>query len=824
MNPFKKLFGYYATYHAHGRPLLKYIGIVGALTYVIFYLIRFTRPNPRPFDDVGLRLVVIILFTLLALRDHWPQKLRRFYLPYSYGALIFCMPFFNVYFSLERHGGVPAMSNCFIALTFLVMLTDWRNTIVMLVTGIALASAVYFGTHPDGYWPKDMLAQIPAYLIVLVGGGVFKLSEKQIDTEKARLASALAGSIAHEMRNPLGRILQSVRQMQGALPAPSSGSSHALTAAQADALYTGLAESEVAVKRGLQVISMTLDEVSERPAEGAALSYLSAADVTEQAVREFSYESDEERERVVIEVHEDFIFRGEETAYLFLLFNLIKNALYYAPQCPALRITISVQARQVCVRDTGPGIARDVLKTLFEPFRSVGKNRGTGLGLPYCQRIMKSFGGSIRCESELGRYTMFVLEFPPVSEAESEAHRRDAVDSARQLLAGRRILIVEDDAAQRVTSRHKLRPLDAVVDEAADGQRALELLARHAYALVLLDLNMPVMDGYALAEKIRQGEVPANRDVRIVAYTSEPAHVARVKVQKAGMDGFISKPAGQLPLLQALHNAMVEPRRTAGAQGPLAGRRIILADDSPYNRRAVAAYLRNAGAVVAEAGQGAAVLDLLRLGGADAVLMDLQMPGMSGAETAQAVRRSGGPWAGVPIVALTEHSDAAAMETAHSAGMNGFLVKPVEAGLLYETLLGVMGSGNAAQDIAGASGDCAGLLNIPRLDSYRRLGLLDELLADYVPEIARLVATLDRVAAARDLDAAIDALHSLLGMSGEAGALLLHQRVRQVYVPMLERREWPAEAGWVGQLAGLARRTEQALLAYAAASSRAGAV
>jgi CheY-like chemotaxis protein len=736
------------------------------------------------------------------------------------------MPFFNVYFSLERHGGVPAMSNCFIALTFLVMLTDWRNTIAMLLTGIALASGVYFATHPDGYWPKDMLAQIPAYLVVLVGGGVFKLSEKQIDAEKARLASALAGSIAHEMRNPLSRILQALRRMQGALPPPSHlGSPGALDAVEAETLYTGLAESELAVRRGLQVISMTLDEVSEKPMDSTAFSYLSAADVTEQAVREFSYDSEDDQARVSVDVTEDFTFRGDETAYLFVLFNLIKNSLYYVPQCPGLRVTISVGPQEVRVSDSGPGMSPHVLKGLFEPFRSVGKIRGTGLGLPYCKRVMQSFGGSIQCESELGRGTTFVLRFPAMSEAEGQAHRRAVLDKARDVFAGQRILIVEDDAAQRVTSQHKLRPLQALVDEAADGQRALELLARNSYALVLLDLNMPVMDGYTLAEKIRNGEVPMNRDVRIVAYTSEPAHVARVKVQKAGMDGFISKPAAQLPLLQALHNAMLEPRRNTGPGGPLAGRRIILADDSPYNRRAVAAYLRNAGAVVAEAGQGAAVLDLLRLGGADAVLMDLQMPGLSGTDAARAIRGSGEAWAGVPIVALTAHSDAAAMETAHSAGMNGFLVKPVEAGLLYETLLAAIGSSARAAEPASAPGaELPGLLNIPRLDSYRRLGLLDELLADYVPEIARLVATLNRVAIAREMEPTIDALHSLLGMSGEAGALLLHQRVRQVYVPMLERREWPSEPGWVGQLAGLARQTEQALLAYAADASRAGAV
>src|SRR6478672_11668660 len=84
LNPAKKLFRHYETYHAHERPLLKYIGAVGALAYAVFYLIRFAKPNPRPFDDLAMRLIVIVLFTMLAVRDRWPEHLKKYYLAYSY--------------------------------------------------------------------------------------------------------------------------------------------------------------------------------------------------------------------------------------------------------------------------------------------------------------------------------------------------------------------------------------------------------------------------------------------------------------------------------------------------------------------------------------------------------------------------------------------------------------------------------------------------------------------------------------------------------------------------------------------------------------------
>lgn len=831
MNWFSRVFAHYEAYHAYGPPRLKYMGYLGAITYVAFFFLRFTRSNPEVWDDIGFRLAAIGLFLGMGLKDHWPQRLRRYYIRYSYLVLLYCLPCFTVLVALERGGGVPAISNAFIVLCFLVMLTDWRNTLVMLAAGTGLAALWYGFTTPDPRVPMDLVAQLPAYALIVVGGNLFKFSTEQIDAErKLRATQGLAGSIAHELRHPLAQVRHSLQAMQRVLPAPGlSGQLAPIPPAEVDTLYRHLAHGEQAVQRGLQVISMTLDEVSARPLDTASFAYLSAAEVVAKAIDEYGYDSEDERAAVQVQVQDDFEFLGDETACLFVLFNLIKNALYYLRLQPGTRVWVTVGGRQVRVRDNGPGIAPEVLPTLFEPFRSVGKSGGTGLGLAYCQRVMKAFGGSIRCQSQPGAFTEFTLQFAPVGEQAREAHHARVLAQARAVLAGKRLLMVEDDAGQRAANRHKLQPVGLVVDEAADGQRALELLALHAYDLVLLDLNMPVLDGYQVAQRLRQGQAPTNRYVRIVAHTSEPAHVARVKTQRAGMDGFIAKPSAQLPLVQALVRTMARDGAAAAAHA-LAGRRILLADDSAYNRRAVAAYLREAGAEVAEVDHGQAVLQSLGAGpGFDAVLMDLGMPGMDGLATARAVRASRQPWSAVPIVALTAHSDAPAMQGARDAGMDGFLVKPVEARQLYEALGAVLAGGPAQpHPVALASapaGDADGpLLNEARLESYRRLGLLDELLADYLPEIARLVGALEQSVRSQDLAEARDALHSLLGMSGEAGALALYQLVRRVYVPVLEESRWPAAGDWLGQVQALAARTDAALREYGARQRRSQAV
>jgi CheY-like chemotaxis protein len=207
------------------------------------------------------------------------------------------------------------------------------------------------------------------------------------------------------------------------------------------------------------------------------------------------------------------------------------------------------------------------------------------------------------------------------------------------------------------------------------------------------------------------------------------------------------------------------------------------------------------------------------------VIVDLHMPGMDGLETARAIRDSGERWATIPVVALTARSDEPAVAAATAAGMNGFLVKPVDAALLYDTLSRLVAGGYGARTVTQPAmppppaGD--ELLNLQRLESYRRLGMLEELLNDYVPEMARLVGKLHEAATATDRPASMDALHSLLGMSGEAGAQVLYQQVRRIYVPLLEESRWPEGSDWLAQLQATASRSEEALRAYCSADSRA---
>jgi two-component system, CAI-1 autoinducer sensor kinase/phosphatase CqsS len=825
MKYLRKLFQQFRDYHSSDQPIIQYSGMIGAAAFPLFYLLRFTKAE-APFNDIGLRVIATLFCVGLAMRNHWPKRWQPYFFAYAYVALFFCMPFFWVFTSLVNGGGAIGVANTLMAAVFLVLLSDWRNTVLIFVLGSATATAAYVALVPDAHMPRDYLPRLPILMLIIVGASAFKFAEKKAESAKVkRTYSALAGSIAHEMRNPLSQIKHSLERMQRALPRPTAGAQpQPIPAVQLEALYRDLAESDLAVNRGLQVIAMTLDEVSDKPMDPAGFSLLSAADVVHKAVREYGWDSEQDRARVGVHVIDDFRFRGDETAYLFVLFNLIKNSLHGMALRDRARLSLIVERQQVRVLDNGPGIAPEIRDHLFEPFHSAGKAGGTGLGLSYCHRVMLGFGGSISCQSVLGESTQFTMRFPVVDEREGELSRNAALAQAAAAVRGKRLLIVDDDAIHRMAARNKLRPFDLTVDEAADGHAALEMLGEQHYDLVLLDLSMPGLDGYGVAQRLRAGDALASHEARIVAFTSEPEHLARIKSQKAGMNGFVNKPCDALTLLGALQQAIEQP---LGAQvdgsSTLAGCRILLAEDNPYNRKAIAAYLKHAGAIVGEAVHGQSVLDQLH-GQAewDAIVMDLSMPGMGGIEATRAIRDSEAPWREIPIIALTAYSDTETIASARSAGMDDFITKPVDAGVLFAKLAAFLDGrvrlpattpiepgGEAAQPETE-------LLNLERLASYERIGMLEELLNDFLPEISRLVERLEDAVRAGDLTQGVDVMHSLLGMSGEAGATALYQLVRRVYVPMVEERRWPESDAWQLELKSLAAQTEEALKAHGA--------
>ncbi|WP_027801410.1 ATP-binding response regulator [Paraburkholderia dilworthii] len=844
------------------RFAIRWGGVLGLVCHPIYYLV-WTYVLPQPYDNLPLRLSAALICIPLIFQARWPGRFNQYLLIYWHVCLIYVLPFVCTFLAIRNSFSTMWMMTE-VMMIFIMALCIDNPFLLMGCIGIGMLSgglaAVASSPAPIVLSTANQsdLAVLPVVVLCSMAFS-HAISKGRIFVEKNRALQALAGSIAHEMRNPLSQLKHVLDRVEETLPALAEhGRVPALSGANAALLYRHLAHGQLSIERGLRVIAMTLDEVSAKQIRSDSLTYLSAAATTRKALDEYGFADKKERSKVRLAVLEDFTFKVDETVYLFTLFNLIKNALHHIAPLPSATLTLTVDRHSVTVRDTGSGIAPEILPHLFEPFRTAGNSAGTGLGLAYCQRAMRAFGGSIACKSELGKFTQFTLQFPPVTENEVAAHERAIVERATAVLNGKRILLADDDAAQRTRTRRSLSKVGAEISEAENGANALAILrGASPYDLVLMDVNMPILDGYSATEQLRAERDHPNWNVLVAAYTSEPGNIARVLARRAGMDDMISKSCSVMDLFTSLQALFENGNRRHLNQrfDDFSGKSILVADDDNYSRLVAKAYLERFGASVVEAGYGQAVLD--RLDEAvviDAIVVDMNMPGMGGLETAAAIRARTDEYASVPIIALTSQSDIGSVRACISAGMNEVMIKPVQVGSLYACLTrqfaqqrGGSGSGSApveAQRLplsanvpgspgssglpaqAAAAGPSNGsavvresdLLDTAHLRELTALGLVDESFANGIEQIRALIAQLRANVAEGDFDAAHGALHRLLGASGNVGAKALHQFARHIYPRTLEG-EWPAEPDWLDRMDALGERSADALYRYVASAN-----
>jgi CheY-like chemotaxis protein len=321
---------------------------------------------------------------------------------------------------------------------------------------------------------------------------------------------------------------------------------------------------EIAVHRGHQVIDLILGSLKSNTVDRSRFAYLSAAKATQKAVDEYSFvernvrdDRGNLRDRVTVRVVKDFSFYGDETPYVFVLFNLIKNALYYLGQKSDATIVLTVDDHKVIVRDTGPGIDKEVLAHLFESFMTSGKAEGTGLGLSYCKRTMQSFGGDIHCDSVVGEFTQFTLTFPllPQTEIGEVATPLQApMPPAKpvipsDVLEGRTVILAEDDELNRLMVGDCLKSWGLNVLEAEGGRQVLTHLNNTpSVDLILMDMNMPGLNGVQTTQAIRSRDW-AHRGIFILALSGNSEELDVRTALKAGMNGYILK-NGDMKLLQ----------------------------------------------------------------------------------------------------------------------------------------------------------------------------------------------------------------------------------------------------------------------------------
>ncbi len=398
---------------------------------------------------------------------------------------------------------------------------------------------------------------------------------------------------------------------------------------------------------------------------------------------------------------------GDPGRYRQVLVNLMGNSAKFTKK-GELELAIMVEDENddglilhATVRDTGIGIAKDKLESIFEAFKQADGSTtreygGTGLGLSICRRIAGLMGGNVWAESDGSNGSVFHF-----TSKMKKATRPEVKSFKKVTLTDKRILIVDDNLTNLSILQHILESADLKVTAIQDSSMVRNIVQEakeknRLFDLVILDIQMPAPDGYALAGMLKN-ELEFTSSIPLLAYTSSTERNAN-RCKEAGFDAFLTKPARREILFKTMEKLLASPEeRQQQKKEKLITQysvreemkrsvRILLAEDNPVNLKLATLILTKAGYKVESAGNGKETVERFTSNPDkfDLILMDIQMPEMDGLEATKALRDRG--FNNVPIVAMTANAMKGDREICIDAGMNDYITKPIKREIVFEII------------------------------------------------------------------------------------------------------------------------------------------
>jgi CheY-like chemotaxis protein len=494
---------------------------------------------------------------------------------------------------------------------------------------------------------------------------------------------------------------------------------------------------------------------------------------------------------------------GDSDRLRQVLVNLLGNAIKFTArgeivlQVAVLGQTNDAVDLQFTVRDTGIGIPADKQSAVFEAFTQVDDSHsrmhgGAGLGLAISNDLVRMMGGRLWVESVLGAGSSFHF----TAHFAREQGLAPLATAARNILSGRSVLVVDDNETSRRILEQCLAGWGLQPVTVADGHVALSEMRRRVltgtpFEFILADADMPGMNGFELAERLR-GNPHLAGPIIMMLPASDPVRLA-ARCREVGVVRHVVKPIQRSALLDRIMEILHEsalPAATAdepAADGDLQPARplhLLLAEDNQINQALATRILQQWGHTVIVAANGREALERLETGSFDLVLMDIQMPEMNGLEAVARWRdfeRAHPDRPRLPVIAMTANAGESDEERFLVGGMDAYLTKPIDRPRMFATIESLLGGGGSvSRGAAPEPGDTSATLKIDPGDTGLNTedalacvdgdrALLAELAEMLGEDLPRRLAALDDAIETRNSEALQQVAHTLKGAVSNFG-------------------------------------------------------